>query len=157
MALDDLHTTPGHLIRRCQQIAVAIFLEECADDRLTPIQFAVLYARTDTGPIDQVTLGGMLALDRSTLGNVAARLEDRGLLTRGESAADRRAKQLVLTAQGRALVDRARAPVMRAQERLLAGLTADERRQFVDLLVRIVVANNDVSRAPMRLQHSNNS
>ncbi len=36
--LADLHGKPDHLIRRCQQIAVALFLDACAPHDLTPMQ-----------------------------------------------------------------------------------------------------------------------
>ncbi len=44
----------GHLLRRCQQIAVAIFLEECRSLELTPLQFAVLDSLAQDGPQEQV-------------------------------------------------------------------------------------------------------
>jgi len=44
MQLQDLYSKPGHLIRRAQQIAVAIFMEECANFDLTPVQYAALVA-----------------------------------------------------------------------------------------------------------------
>ena len=65
--LDDLGNTPGHLMRRCQQIAVSVFLDECRSYDLTPLQFAVLAALLKGGPEDQVRLGGSLALDRTTI------------------------------------------------------------------------------------------
>lgn len=37
MPLDDVYHKAGHLIGRCQQIAVASFLEHCAPFELTPI------------------------------------------------------------------------------------------------------------------------
>ena len=40
----DVFTLPGHLLRRCHQIAVAVFLDECRDHDLTPPQFATLAA-----------------------------------------------------------------------------------------------------------------
>ena len=36
--ITDLQNVPGHLIRRCQQIAVAIFLDEFRTTSLTPVQ-----------------------------------------------------------------------------------------------------------------------
>ncbi|MGH8848591.1 MAG: MarR family transcriptional regulator, partial [Polaromonas sp.] len=38
---------PGHLIRRAQQLAVAIFMEETAGFDATPVQFAILNALMD--------------------------------------------------------------------------------------------------------------
>ena len=39
MAMDDLYTKPGHLIRRAHQIVVGMFMEECAEHDLTPVQY----------------------------------------------------------------------------------------------------------------------
>ena len=38
---DNFENMAGHLLRRCHQIAVAIFLDECAAYDLTPLQFVV--------------------------------------------------------------------------------------------------------------------
>jgi len=37
MSLKPLYAKPGHLIRRLQQMAVAIFMEETADFNITPV------------------------------------------------------------------------------------------------------------------------
>ena len=96
---------PGHLLRRCQQIAVSIFLRECRDHDLTPLQFAVLSALIDSPPIDHVRLAGIAALDRTTIGVVARKLEARGLITRRTSDSDRRSKLIAITRAGRALIE----------------------------------------------------
>ena len=43
MPVDFLYAQPGHLIRRCQQIAVAVFAEEMGGYDITPVQFAALF------------------------------------------------------------------------------------------------------------------
>ena len=40
ITMDAVYTAPGYLFRRMQQIAVAIFMEECRAYDLTPVQFA---------------------------------------------------------------------------------------------------------------------
>ena len=77
MHLRDLYTQPGHLIRRAQQIAVALFIEECAEFDLTPVQYAALVADQEHPGIDATRLSALIAFDRSTLGNVLERLEAR--------------------------------------------------------------------------------
>ncbi len=44
--MKDIHDMPGHLARRFQQIAVAVFLTEVEDAGfdLTPVQYAALAA-----------------------------------------------------------------------------------------------------------------
>jgi DNA-binding MarR family transcriptional regulator len=151
MMLDELHAVPGHLIRRAQQIAVAIFMEECADLDLTPVQYAALVAIGDNPGIDATRLSSLIAFDRSTLGNVLERLETRGLLTRYSVPEDRRIKRLKLTVGGRTLIGRAEKAVRRAQDRMLAPLPAKDRDTFMRLLHQFVELNNDVSRVPQRV------
>ncbi|TWT05159.1 MarR family winged helix-turn-helix transcriptional regulator [Reyranella sp. CPCC 100927] len=149
MRHDDLFAKPGHLIRRCQQIAVSIFMDECRALDLTPIQYAVLSALRAQPDIDQATLAALVALDRSTLGEVVMRLQHRRLIDRRPSERDRRSKVLRTTATALRLLDRAEATVRRSQERILAPLTPAERRTFMRLLSKLVDINNALSRAPM--------
>jgi DNA-binding MarR family transcriptional regulator len=151
MQLADLQAMPGHLIRRAQQIAVAIFIEECAAFDLTPVQYAALMAIRDNPGIDATRLSALIAFDRSTLGNVLERLEARGFVLRYASPDDKRIKLLKLSAPGRALVKRAAAGVQRAQERILSPLRREDRTVLLTLLGQLVEMNNDASRAPQRL------
>ena len=70
VTMDAVYTAPGYLFRRMQQIAVAIFMEECRDHDLTPVQFAALVAIHTHPGIDATRLSAVIAFDRSTLGNV---------------------------------------------------------------------------------------
>ena len=117
----DLYRTPGHLIRRCQQIAVAIFMEETADSNITPPQFAALAALADHPGIDQRRLADAIAFDRSTIGDLVARLESRGLVTRTVGD-DRRTKRLAITPAGTDLLHALESAVLRTQERILEPL-----------------------------------
>ena len=148
--LNDLRDAPGHLMRRCQQIAVSVFLDECRDWDLTPLQFAVLVALSRDGPEDQMRLGGALALDRTTIGVVVKKLEERGLVARSVSEKDRRSKPVSITADGLAHLLDVLPAAETAQDRMPAPLSAAERRQFVSLLQKMADGNNDESRAPLR-------
>ena len=150
MMLGELHSMPGHAIRRAQQIAVAIFMEECAGFDLTPVQYAALVAIGENQGIDATRLSALIAFDRSTLGNVLERLETRGLLTRYSLPEDKRIKRLKLTANGRTVIGRAEKAVRRAQDRILAPLPPKDREKLMQLLGQLVELNNDVSRAPHR-------
>jgi hypothetical protein len=44
VTMDAVYAAPGYLFRRMQQIAVSIFVEECREHDLTPVQFAALVA-----------------------------------------------------------------------------------------------------------------
>jgi len=141
---------PGHLLRRCHQIAVAIFLDACAGFDLTPLQFAVLEALGNDGPQDQVTLGGATALDRTTITVLLRRLEQRGLIRREKSRRDQRSKIVTITAAGEALLKDVLPAVETAQRRIVAPLDADERASLLKLLEKLAKDNNALSRAPER-------
>ncbi|MBL8344364.1 MAG: MarR family transcriptional regulator [Rubrivivax sp.] len=151
-AAQDLESLPGHGIRRLQQIAVAIFLQETEATGITPVQYAALQAVANQPPggpaIDQRTLARLIGFDTSTIAGVIDRLEARGLLRRQASEADRRVRQLVLTDEGRAMLAKVVPGMQRAQERMLAPLPPAERAEFMRMLRTLVKANNELSRAP---------
>lgn len=150
MSLADVHDKPGHLIRRCQQIAVALFLDHCAAFDLTPMQYAVLRAVEAEPGIDQITLAGLVALDRSNVARLCAALELRALLRRLPDPQDRRARRLTLTKEGETLLRQAEPEVQRVQDDLLSPLAPAERVAFLAALHRIAEAHNEHSRAPLR-------
>lgn len=148
--IDYRSLVPGHLIRRAQQIAVAIFMEECEGFDLTPVQYAALAAIGANADLDATRLSYLVALDRSTTGSVLERLEAKGLVDRVPSADDRRVKRLRIRAAGRRLLADVDSAVERAQRRIVAPLEAGERDTFLRLLARLVECNNESSRAPAR-------
>lgn len=144
----DLNTLPGHQIRRLQQIAVGLFIEETAEHDLTPVQFAALAAVARQPGLDQRTLARTIGFDTSTIAGVVDRLERRALMQRNPDPDDRRVRRLALTPDGHALLTAVLPAMRRAQDRILAPLQADDRRRFMQLLDRLVEGNNASSRAP---------
>ncbi len=140
---------PGYLVRRLHQIHVALFLEECAGSNITPVQFGLLSVLSEGEALDQRALGAKVGIDRTNVADVLARLEAHGLVERSVNPADRRMKLASLTPAGRDFVGRLQASMERAQERLVGPLDAAERRQFLDYLHRLVVANNETGRATL--------
>ena len=122
--IDTLPDMPGHLIRRLQQIAVAIFLEDTAEFGITPVQYATLRGLGEHPGVDQRSLAAQVGLDASTLGGVVDRLESRGWLTRQPSASDRRVKLLHITPSGQDLLVRMAPAIEASQRRILAPLSA---------------------------------
>jgi MarR family transcriptional regulator, temperature-dependent positive regulator of motility len=148
----DQHEMPGHLARRFQQIAVAVFLTEveAAGYDLTPVQYAAL-ATIKTNPgIDQITLAGLIAYDRTTITGVVDRLVQKGLLLRRASSRDRRARELELTEAGRRTLRAITPAVEEAQRSLVRGLTDKETAELMRLLRKAIAAGNELSRAPLR-------
>ena len=143
-----LEEQPGYYIRRLQQIAVAIFLEETQAHGITPVQYAALYAVHEQPGLDQRTLASSIGFDTSTIGGVIDRLERRGLIERQASPTDRRVRLLQVTPEGQALLGEVIPGMLKTQQRILAPLSAAERPQFLAMLKTVVDANNALSRAP---------
>jgi DNA-binding MarR family transcriptional regulator len=141
---------PGHLIRRLQQIAVAIFMAETKKFDITPVQYSALLAVEMNSGIDQTTLVNIIAFDRSTIGSVVSRLESKKWIKRAAGSHDRRTKRLTITPQGRKVLREIDASVAAAQRLVLAPLRPAERPIFMSMLKRLVRINNTLSRAPLR-------
>ena len=147
MALYDM---PGHLIRRMNQISVAVFLQEAqrAGFDLTPVQFAALYTIAEHEAIDQATLASLIAYDRVTIGGVVDRLVNKGLVRREISSRDRRARELYLTGEGRTTLAAMMPVVAGIQRRMLDSLSEAERASLTALLKKATAAANGLARAP---------
>ncbi|MBV8513369.1 MAG: MarR family transcriptional regulator [Xanthobacteraceae bacterium] len=150
--MQDTYAMPGHLARRFQQIAVAVFLAEvdAAGYDLTPVQYVALAAISANPGIDQVTLAGLIAYDRTTITGVVDRLVQKGLVERNESSRDRRARELTATPAGRKTLDGITPAVEAAQRIMLRGLTQKEAKDLIRLLQKAIASSNELSRAPLR-------
>jgi MarR family transcriptional regulator, temperature-dependent positive regulator of motility len=150
--MTDTNDKPGHLARRFQQIAVAVFHAEveAAGYDLTPVQYAALSTITTHPGIDQATLAGLIAYDRTTITGVVDRLVQKGLIVRQANSRDRRARELQITDEGRRVLCGIEPAVEAAQRLMLRGLTADEADAFLRLLRKAIAAGNELSRAPLR-------
>jgi DNA-binding MarR family transcriptional regulator len=152
MGLRENDQMPGHLARRFQQIAVAVFHAEVEtyDTDLTPVQYAALLAIYRRPGVDQITLAGLIAYDRTTITGVVDRLERKGLVTRVVSDTDRRARELRVTEVGEATLHRVQPAVDAAQQVLLSGLSDAEAETLMHLLRKAIAAVNTRSRAPLK-------
>jgi len=152
MTLDLFYSRAGHLIRRLNQISVAIFLEETAGLGLTTVQYAALNMIERKPGIDQVTLSKMVAFDKTTLVKVLNRLVEKGLVARKQSDTDRRRYELAITSEGADIIRKIIPMIDRSEQRILAPLDLEDRRKFLELASRLVHVNNVYSRAPMNLE-----
>ncbi|KAF1021245.1 MAG: HTH-type transcriptional repressor NicR [Paracidovorax wautersii] len=140
-----LESQAGHNIRRLQQIAVAIFMQETEASAVTPVQFAVLNTLEAQPGIDQRTLARAVSFDTSTIGGVVDRLEARGLLTRSFSAQDRRVRLLNLTPEGATLLQAVTPPMLQAQVRMLEPLAPAEREAFTRMMRTVIDHHESLS------------
>jgi len=140
---------PGFLVRRLHQIHVAMFIKAMVEENITPIQYGLLSILLARPGLVQLSLAKELGIDRANVGDVLNRLEQRKLLTRVVDPSDKRRKICLPTRDGIAFVQKYRENMQLAQVRLLEPLSPDERKTFMSLLRRLVVANNDEGRATL--------
>lgn len=152
ITMDAVYTAPGYLFRRMQQIAVALFMEECRAFDLTPVQYGSLIAIHTHPGIDATRLSAVIAFDRSTLGSVIERLEAKKLIDRKPSPEDKRVKLLYLTKAGATVLRNIMPSVEKAQARMLQPLKPADRKVLMTLLTQLVDLNNEASRVPLRAE-----
>lgn len=144
----SLNALPGHLARRFHQISNALFDLDMREAGLplTPVQYAALIAVRDNPGIDQATLAGLIAYDRTTIGGVVDRLVEKSLIERQSSPTDRRAKILTLLEEGSRILAAAEPVVRRSQQRLVQSLDLAEVEQLTNLLEKVVDSMGSISR-----------
>ncbi|MBA0052364.1 MarR family transcriptional regulator [Streptomyces sp. AJS327] len=125
-----LTNAPGYQVRRLYQAYLAAWVRT-VDPVLTGPQFAVLTAVGAAPGRDQSSMASAVALDTSTMADVARRLERRGLLIRRTAAADGRRKLLYLSEEGEAALREANGRARDLDERLLAELDPEQRAQLL--------------------------
>jgi MarR family transcriptional regulator, temperature-dependent positive regulator of motility len=136
------HRVPFPLARRFHQICATVLAETLADEELpAPLRYAALACVDDFPGIDQRRLALLAGIDRTNVGQIVDELEAKGLVERRINGADRRARQLYPTPRGRDLRRRMRPKMLAGQARILQALTPKERELLIDLLTRVIEAN----------------
>jgi DNA-binding MarR family transcriptional regulator len=134
----------GTALRKASRRVTQLYDEALAPVGLRSTQYSILVElerRSREAPSLQ-TLADALVMDRSALGHTLRPLERDGLLEVQQAEDDRRQRRVVLTAQGQAVLRRARPLWHKAQDRFcevlgkqeatllratLLGIAADER------------------------------
>lgn len=148
-----LSASPSHLMHRALQLALDIYAEEVGSDGLTQRQFAVLEAVAAKAGLTQTDLVRATGIDRSTLADLVARMEAKGLVERQRSTLDARAMAVRLTEAGAAALDAARPMVQAADKRILALLPKGRRDVFLAVLGELAAtadAAPDIAKAEAR-------
>src|SRR6185503_1622702 len=99
--------------------------------------FAVLEVLLHKGPLPVNVIGPKVNLTPGSISVAVDRLVSKGLVSRAESAEDRRVRIVALTPRGKSVIT----PIFRAHaatmERVFAGLSSDELRQLEKKLKHI--------------------
>lgn len=128
----------GFMIRRAQQRHVAVWQSEVSPD-ISSVQYGVLSVLERLPRASQRELGDELDLDRSTIADLVARLERRGLIERKRHGIDRRRYELSLSEGGHAELRRLRPHVDEVERVLTDRLTEVETDELRRLLALVLV------------------
>ena len=140
---ERMRERPTWLISRAYARANGLLQEGFAQGGggLRGYHYRLLAALDEWGPASQAALGRGTGIDRSDVTAALVDLEERGLVRRDVNQADRRRNIVSITPAGASRLETLDVVLDEIQERLLAPLSEDERRQFLALMRRI--ANGD--------------
>jgi DNA-binding MarR family transcriptional regulator len=140
---------PIPLGRRFLQICISAAAEALTQEGLTPAQLGVLVTLspvTGQPDMDQNGVAARLGIDRARVSQLLDEIDAMGLVDRRVNGADRRARLLRLTPRGERLRARLQPASIANQMRVFASLTPRERELLLDLLVRVVESNSNLTR-----------
>jgi MarR family transcriptional regulator, 2-MHQ and catechol-resistance regulon repressor len=122
------------VLARCHRAVSTLVERSVSDLGLCLSDFMVLEALLHKGPLTISDIQAKVLLASGSMTAAVDRLEKRGLVIRKTSAADRRARLLELTAEGRQLIDRAFQEHSADLERVMSVLdTAEKDELYVGL------------------------
>jgi DNA-binding MarR family transcriptional regulator len=133
-----LNKSPSHLLHRAQQIAAnhsAVALKAAG---VTLRQFSVLAALSGNEGVSQSDLVNATGIDRSTLADMVARMEQAGLIKRIASKTDARAKSVSLMAKGRKALEKAQPAVDAADAALFDAMPKTKQDALLSGLSKLV-------------------
>ena len=103
-----------------------------------PRGFQVMSIAAVSACSNQARIAERLGLDRTVMTYLIDDLEKAGLVERRPDPADRRARQVLLTAKGEKSFRDATDRIERVERAVLAGLSDEDASRFRDLLIRVV-------------------
>ncbi|MEC3918122.1 MarR family winged helix-turn-helix transcriptional regulator [Nocardia sp. CDC160] len=110
---------------------------------LTMWAYVVLLRLDETTTRGQGVLAQEIGADKTRIIAVLDDLQERGLIERRPDPADRRARLLALTPEGRELRDATQAKIQAQEDRLLSKLPAADRRGFLNALITLSALPRD--------------
>ncbi len=110
--------------------------------------FAILEMLLHKGPLLVSEIGRRVELTSGAITSAVDRLEARGFLRRSTDDADRRARVIHLTAEGKAYIQPIFAVHKQAMDEAASGLSAAERATLIELLKKLGTLAQARERAP---------
>lgn len=133
----DLLSAPGHLLRRAHQRSYELFTKRVGAT-VTRQQFALLLSLAQRPGASQRELVDATGMDKSTLKEMLERMVARGWVLRERDPSDSRAWTMLMTVQGRELLNELIPLVAAVQRDILAPLPEEDRPVFMRLLRTLI-------------------
>ena len=135
---ETLIESVGFVLSKLAQRVIRLAEAKMAALGIQTKHVGVLATIVERGPLSQKAIGEALLIDRTTMVQLADKLESLGLVERRPDPVDRRVSLLHLTADGETAYRRARSLVRDAEAHLLDCLAPEERAKLHRLLVRVL-------------------
>jgi DNA-binding MarR family transcriptional regulator len=142
-----LNAYTGFLLRKVSSASFHAFAEIVGEHGLHPMHFGMLTIIEAEEPISQQELSRRTEIDPSTMVARMDVLDELGLVERVRNTEDRRSYEITLSPTGRKLLIELREEAREHGKRFFASLTASERKQLHELLVKLA-AGLDEANAP---------
>ncbi len=137
-AITDALLTASRLL-----VAISARSIASVDETITIPQFRTLVILFNDGPVNLVTLAGLLDVQPSTTGRMVDRLVSAGLIHRRPHPTSRRELVAELTPRGRTVVQRVTENRRRELSRLVEKMPASECRGLVRALTAFTAAGDE--------------
>ena len=135
--LELLNSLGGTIFRQ-------LLWQKASDIDLTYAQSQVLFRLAEHPGSHMGDVAKAFGVTLPAVTHIVDRLEEKGLVARGDHPADRRVYLLDLTRAGRILVEELEAIRLRGMERVLTRMSADDRRRVLTGLEALVDAASSV-------------
>jgi DNA-binding MarR family transcriptional regulator len=132
--LGVLNGHSGYFIRRIQVWIFQDFIRTLTSVDIRPAQYSVLVVIEANPGLSQSDIAALLDIERARLVHLLDRLEERGLVQRLRSRADRRSHALVLTREGRKRLKQIKSLAARHEARVARRLGTDNHRLLIEIL-----------------------
>jgi DNA-binding MarR family transcriptional regulator len=133
-----LRAMPSWLINQAGLHATRLVAAELATEGARRQHYAPLATLAEVGPASQAELSRRTAIDGSDMVATLNELADEGYVERSPDPDDRRRNVVTITPAGRRYLDRLDRILGRAQDQLLAPLSAADRTRLVSLLTQVL-------------------
>lgn len=131
-------TSAGYLVNFMARLFAEGLRKRIAPLGIVPGQFPALLALWERDGLTQKELLAQVAIEQATLANTLARMERDGLIVRKEHPADARARTIHLTKKAQSIRSAAYEAAIETNAEALAGLSDEERQEFLNLIGRTI-------------------